>query len=223
MLTLPPLFMSVWIERTWIGLRFFRFLIWFNFPDIMVYLRVITNSSTIRLAQVQTYRMKNIPTYFKLSSSPFQLLSYIIGGLMWFAGLLFLLGSDNTILFSFTIQKIHSLFIVVIWVKCLITIMFQQHPRNWTFDVLLDGWEFSLTSFIFYMYLRFDRAKWENTFLGHRYQYIYDGLNQTFRYLDSIIFSSINKLCTTYLYWRWSLKKWSKPKAKFYHFVTNNK
>ena len=105
MLTLPPLFMSVWIERTWIGLRFFRFLIWFNFPDIMVYLRVITNSSTIRLAQVQTYRMKNMPTYFKSSSSPFQLLSYIIGGLMWFAGLLFLLGSDNTILFSFTIQK----------------------------------------------------------------------------------------------------------------------
>ena len=138
MLTLPPLFMSVWIERTWIGLRFFRFLIWFNFPDIMVYLRVITNSSTIRLAQVQTYWMKNMPTYFKSSSSPFQLLSYIIGGLMWFAGLLFLLGSDNTILFSFTIQKIHSLFIVVIWVKCLITIMFQQHPRNWTFDVLFN-------------------------------------------------------------------------------------
>ena len=114
MLTLPPLFMSVWIERTWIGLRFFRFLIWFNFPDIMVYLRVISNSSTIRLAQVQTSQMKNMSPYFKSSSSPFQLLSYIIGGLMWFAGLLFLLGSDNTILFSFTIQKIHSLFIVVI-------------------------------------------------------------------------------------------------------------
>ena len=100
MLTLPPLFMSVWIERTWIGLRFFRFLIWFNFPDIMVYLRVITNSSTIRLAQVHTQKrdwMKNMSPYFKSSSSPFQLLSYIIGGLMWFAGLLFLLGSDNTI------------------------------------------------------------------------------------------------------------------------------
>ena len=53
MLTLPPLFMSVWIERTWLGLRFFRFLIWFNFPDILVYLRVLSNSSSIRLAQVE--------------------------------------------------------------------------------------------------------------------------------------------------------------------------
>jgi len=74
MLTLPPLFMSVWIERTWLGLRFFRFLIWFNFPDIMVYLRVLSNSSSIRLAQ---------------------LLSYIIGGLMWFAGLLYLLENSG--------------------------------------------------------------------------------------------------------------------------------
>ena len=52
MLTLPPLFMSIWLERTWLGLRFFRFLIWFNFPDILVYLRVLSNSSSIRLAQV---------------------------------------------------------------------------------------------------------------------------------------------------------------------------
>ena len=164
MLTLPPLFMSVWIERTWIGLRFFRFLIWFNFPDIMVYLRVISNSSTIRLAQVHTQKrdwMKNMSPYFKSSSSPFQLLSYIIGGLMWFAGLLFLLGSDNTILFSFTIHKIHSLFIVVIWVKCLITIMFQQHPRNKPFDVLMDGWEFSLTGYMFKKEWNGENAFWQ--------------------------------------------------------------
>ena len=32
-----------------------RFLIWFNFPDIMVYLRVLSNSSSIRLAQVSIH------------------------------------------------------------------------------------------------------------------------------------------------------------------------
>lgn len=74
MLTLPPLFMSIWIERTWLGLRFFRFLIWFNFPDILVYLRVLSNSSSIRLAQ---------------------LVSYIIGGLTWFAGLIYLLENSG--------------------------------------------------------------------------------------------------------------------------------
>ena len=51
-LTLPPLFFSVWMERTWLGLRFFRFLIWMNFPDILVYVRVLSNSSSIRLVQV---------------------------------------------------------------------------------------------------------------------------------------------------------------------------
>ena len=58
MLTLPPLFMSIWLERTWLGLRFFRFLIWFNFPDILVYLRVLSNSSSIRLAQVDIFVKK---------------------------------------------------------------------------------------------------------------------------------------------------------------------
>ena len=59
MLTLPPLFMSIWLERTWLGLRFFRFLIWFNFPDILVYLRVLSNSSSIRLAQVSCFPLQN--------------------------------------------------------------------------------------------------------------------------------------------------------------------
>ena len=51
-LTIPPLFFSIWMERTWLGLRFFRFLIWINFPDILVYVRALSNSSSIRLAQV---------------------------------------------------------------------------------------------------------------------------------------------------------------------------
>ena len=50
-LTLPPLFFSVWMERTWLGLRFIRFLIWINFPDILVYVRALSNSSSIRLVQ----------------------------------------------------------------------------------------------------------------------------------------------------------------------------
>ena len=51
-ITLPPLFMSLWIGRTWLGLRFFRFLIIFSLPDVLVYVRVLTNSSSIRLSQV---------------------------------------------------------------------------------------------------------------------------------------------------------------------------
>ena len=53
-MTLPPLFLSIWLERTWLGLRFFRMLIWVNFPDILVYLRLLANSSSIRLAKVTT-------------------------------------------------------------------------------------------------------------------------------------------------------------------------
>ena len=51
-ITLPPLFLSIFYERTWIGLRFFRFLYIVNLPDVLVYIRVLTNSNSIRLCQV---------------------------------------------------------------------------------------------------------------------------------------------------------------------------
>ena len=52
LVTLPPLFLSIFYERTWIGVRFFRFLYVFNLPDVLVYIRVLTNSNSIRLSQV---------------------------------------------------------------------------------------------------------------------------------------------------------------------------
>ena len=51
-ITLPPLFLSLWLGRTWIGLRIFRFLIIVSLPDVLVYIRVLNNSSSIRLTQV---------------------------------------------------------------------------------------------------------------------------------------------------------------------------
>ena len=90
-LTLPPLFFSVWMERTWLGLRFFRFLIWMNFPDILVYVRVLSNSSSIRLVQV-SHKIQTIPSTFIFSA--LQLVSYVVGFLSWFAGIMFLL--ENT-------------------------------------------------------------------------------------------------------------------------------
>ena len=52
LITLPPLFLSIFYERTWIGLRFFRFLYIFNLPDVLVYIRLLNNSNSIRLTQV---------------------------------------------------------------------------------------------------------------------------------------------------------------------------
>ena len=71
--TLPPLLLSVWLRRTWVGLRMFRLhvtyldnigqvIIWtfqmfrffmlMNLPDVLVYIRLIEKSSSIRAAQV---------------------------------------------------------------------------------------------------------------------------------------------------------------------------
>ena len=35
-LTLPPLFLSVWLKRTWIGCRYFRFCMLMVLPDVLV-------------------------------------------------------------------------------------------------------------------------------------------------------------------------------------------
>ena len=68
--TLPPLLLSVWLRRTWVGLRMFRlhvtyldnigqvsvdmfrFFMLMNLPDVLVYIRLIEKSSSIRAAQV---------------------------------------------------------------------------------------------------------------------------------------------------------------------------
>ncbi|KPM05063.1 calcium-activated potassium channel slowpoke-like protein [Sarcoptes scabiei] len=50
--TIPPSFVSIYVDRTWIGLRFLRALRLISFPDILQYLNVLKTSSSIRLAQL---------------------------------------------------------------------------------------------------------------------------------------------------------------------------
>ena len=53
-ITLPPLYLSVWLKRTWIGLRCIRFCMLLHLPDVLVYVRLLQKSSSIRLAQLAT-------------------------------------------------------------------------------------------------------------------------------------------------------------------------
>ena len=50
--TIPPSFVSLYLDRTWIGLRFLRALRLMSFPDILQYLNVLKTSSSIRLSQL---------------------------------------------------------------------------------------------------------------------------------------------------------------------------
>lgn len=50
--TIPPSFVSLYLDRTWIGLRFLRALRLMSFPDILQYLNILKTSSSIRLAQL---------------------------------------------------------------------------------------------------------------------------------------------------------------------------
>ncbi|XP_067139806.1 calcium-activated potassium channel slowpoke-like isoform X3 [Centruroides vittatus] len=50
--TIPPSFVSIYMDRTWIGLRFLRALRLMSVPDILQYLNVLKTSSSIRLAQL---------------------------------------------------------------------------------------------------------------------------------------------------------------------------
>ncbi|XP_074593162.1 calcium-activated potassium channel slo isoform X3 [Brevipalpus obovatus] len=50
--TIPPSFVSIYLDRTWIGLRFLRALRLMSIPDILQYLNVLKTSSSIRLSQL---------------------------------------------------------------------------------------------------------------------------------------------------------------------------
>ena len=52
LITLPPLLLSMFLGRTWIGLRFFRFLYIANLSNILVYVGLLSGSTNIRLTQV---------------------------------------------------------------------------------------------------------------------------------------------------------------------------
>ena len=73
-LTLPSLFLSVWLKRTWIGLRYWRFCMFVELPDVLVYVRLLQKSSSIRLAQLS---------------------SKIVGFLLAFAGFVYVLENQG--------------------------------------------------------------------------------------------------------------------------------
>ncbi|XP_055355099.1 calcium-activated potassium channel slowpoke-like isoform X2 [Paramacrobiotus metropolitanus] len=50
--TIPPSFLSIYLNRGWIGLRFLRALRLMTVPDILQYLNILKTSSSIRLAQL---------------------------------------------------------------------------------------------------------------------------------------------------------------------------
>lgn len=50
--TIPPSFVSIYLDRNWIGLRFLRVLRLMNIPDILQYLNVLKTSNSIRIAQL---------------------------------------------------------------------------------------------------------------------------------------------------------------------------
>ncbi|XP_043259142.1 calcium-activated potassium channel slowpoke isoform X5 [Colletes gigas] len=50
--TIAPSFVSIYLDRTWIGLRFLRALRLMTVPDILQYLNILKTSSSIRLAQL---------------------------------------------------------------------------------------------------------------------------------------------------------------------------
>ena len=51
-ITLPSLFLSVWLKRTWVGLRFWRFFMLVQLTDMLVYIRILSKSTQIRATQV---------------------------------------------------------------------------------------------------------------------------------------------------------------------------
>ncbi|CAF0827923.1 unnamed protein product [Brachionus calyciflorus] len=50
--TIPPSFVSIYLDRNWIGLRFLRVLRLMNIPDILQYLNILKTSNSIRLTQL---------------------------------------------------------------------------------------------------------------------------------------------------------------------------
>jgi len=95
--TIPPSFVSIYLDRTWIGLRFLRALRLMTVPDILQYLNILKTSSSIRLAQ---------------------LVSIFISVWLTAAGIIHLV---NLILLLFNYLKIyHKYCIVLSWVLIII-------------------------------------------------------------------------------------------------------
>uniref|UniRef100_A0A915L368 BK channel n=1 Tax=Romanomermis culicivorax TaxID=13658 RepID=A0A915L368_ROMCU len=53
-LTIPPSFVAIYMNRTWLGVRFVRALRLMSIPDILQYLGILKSGSSIRLTQLVT-------------------------------------------------------------------------------------------------------------------------------------------------------------------------
>ncbi|XP_060077745.1 calcium-activated potassium channel subunit alpha-1-like [Ylistrum balloti] len=53
--TIPPSFVAIYLDRSWLGLRFLRALRLMSIPDILTYLNILTTSTRIRLSQLVAF------------------------------------------------------------------------------------------------------------------------------------------------------------------------
>ena len=60
--TIPPSFVSIYLDRTWIGLRFLRAMRLMSVPDILQYLNILKTTTSIRLAQLVSLFVSVWPT-----------------------------------------------------------------------------------------------------------------------------------------------------------------
>ena len=90
--TIPPSFVSIYLDRTWIGLRFLRALRLMTVPDILQYLNILKTSTSIRQTAVclqMTYR--EILFLIRLA----QLISIFISVWLTAAGIIHLVSHSN--------------------------------------------------------------------------------------------------------------------------------
>ena len=52
--TIPPSFVSIYLDRTWIGFRFLRAMRLMSVPDILQYLNILKTTTSIRYMKVLT-------------------------------------------------------------------------------------------------------------------------------------------------------------------------
>ena len=50
--TIPPSFVSIYLDRTWIGFRFLRAMRLMSVPDILQYLNILKTTTSIRYTMV---------------------------------------------------------------------------------------------------------------------------------------------------------------------------
>ena len=68
--TIPPSFVSIYLDRTWIGFRFLRAMRLMSVPDILQYLNILKTTTSIRYMVVFSEAAFHIFIPGLLNSSP---------------------------------------------------------------------------------------------------------------------------------------------------------